>query len=100
MLVRKRLAAAFAVLSIALAPCLFPEEALAAEEEGGAEQVAAIVFDVLILRPAGLVRVLLGSALAAIVIPFALATGEADDVLQRLVGDPAEATFLRELGDF
>ncbi len=54
----------------------------------------------MILRPAGLVRVLLGSVLAPIVIPFALATGEAEDVMQRLIGDPAEATFLRELGDF
>ncbi len=100
MLVRKRFAAALATLAIALSPCVFAEEALAAEEAMGAERVAAITFDLLILRPGGLARFLLGSVIAPIACPLALATGDAEDVMQRLVGQPAEYTFLRELGDF
>ena len=93
--VRKRLAAALAVLSIALAPA-----AAFAEEEAGAERVAAIVFDLVILRPAGLVRFVLGSAIATVALPFALISGQADETMERLVGEPGEYTFLRELGDF
>ena len=92
----KRFVAALAVLSIALAPAT----ALAEEEAMGAERVAAIAFDLVILRPAGFVRFVLGSAIATVVLPFALISGQAEETLDTLVGDPGEYTFLRELGDF
>ena len=90
----KRFAAGLAMLSIALAP------AAALAEEEGAERVAAIAFDVVILRPAGFVRFVLGSVIATVVLPFALISGQAEEVVDTLIGNPGEFTFLRELGDF
>ena len=90
----KRFAAGLAVLSIALAP------AAALAEEEGAERVAAIAFDVVILRPAGFVRFVLGSVIATVVLPFALISGQTEEVVETLIGNPGEFTFLRELGDF
>ncbi len=90
----KRFAAGLAMLSIALAP------AAALAEEEGAERVAAIAFDVVILRPAGFVRFVLGSVIATVVLPFALISGQTEEIVETLIGEPGEYTFLRELGDF
>jgi hypothetical protein len=92
----KHFAAGLAALSIALAPAA----ALAEEETGGAERVLAITFDLLILRPAGFARFVLGSAIASVVLPFALISGQTEEIAETLIGDPGEYTFLRELGDF
>jgi hypothetical protein len=96
MLVRKRLAAALAALSLLLAPAVALAEADAAE----AAPVAAVAFDLLILRPAGLVRFVLGSAIASVAIPFALVSGQTDEVVEQLIGEPGAYTFQRKLGDF
>ena len=82
------------MLSIALAP------AAALAEEEGAERVAAIAFDLVVLRPAGFVRFVLGSVIATVVLPFALISGQTEEVVETLIGNPGEFTFLRELGDF
>ncbi|MFP6622796.1 MAG: hypothetical protein VCC20_04905 [Myxococcota bacterium] len=94
--VRKRLAAALAALSIALAPAV----ALAEADAAGAAPVAAVAFDLLILRPAGLVRFVLGSAIASVAIPFALVSGQTDEVVEQLIAEPGAYTFQRRLGDF
>ncbi len=91
----KRFAAGLAMLSIALAPA-----AALAEEARGAERVAEIAFDVVILRPAGFVRFVLGSVIATVVLPFALISGQTEEIVETLIGEPGEYTFLRELGDF
>ncbi len=96
MLVRKRFAAATAVLSIALAPAT----ALAEADAAGEAPVVAAAFDLLILRPAGLVRFVLGSAIASVAIPFALVSGQTDEVVEQLIGEPGAYTFTRKLGDF
>ncbi len=90
----KRFAAGLAMLSIALAP------AAALAEEEGAERVAAIAFDLVVLRPAGFVRFVLGSVIATVVLPFALISGQTEEIVETLIGEPGEYTFLRELGDF
>ena len=96
----RRFAAALAVFSIALAPaCAFAAEDQA-EEQGQVEQVAAIVFDLAILRPAGFVRCFFGVALAPLVYVLTLGHDQRDEILRQLVGDPVEYTFERELGDF
>lgn len=92
----KRFAAALAMLSIALAPV----PALAAEEESGAERAAAIALDLAILRPAGFVRFVFGSAISVAILPFVLTSGQGKEMLQQLAGDPAAYTFKRKLGDF
>ena len=96
MLARKRFAAALAMLAIALAPTT----ALAAEEESGAERAAAITFDLVILRPAGFVRFAVGSLILWVALPLSLASGETQEVMEKLVGEPAKYTFTRKLGDF
>lgn len=96
MLVRKRFAAAVAMLCIAFAPATALAEADAAEPD----RAAAIAFDLLILRPAGLARFVLGSAIATVVIPFALVSGQTAEVVEQLIGEPGAYTFQRKLGDF
>ena len=69
--------------------------------QGGPDaDLGAIVFDLVILRPGGFARFVLGSAITTIVLPIALITGQTEEIVQTLIGDPAEYTFVRELGDF
>ena len=96
MVFRKRLAATLAMLAIALAPAT----ALAEEQAEGAERVAEIAFDLVILRPAGFARVVLGAALLWVALPFAYVSGNSEEVMEKLVGEPGKYTFRRALGDF
>lgn len=61
---------------------------------------ATIVPDVLLVRPAGLAAIVLGSVLFVVALPVAIPTGSIGKVGQRLVLDPVEYTFVRPIGDF
>ncbi|MEE2674677.1 MAG: hypothetical protein VX466_12830 [Myxococcota bacterium] len=96
MLVRKRFAVAVAVLSIVLAPAA----ALAEADRIEPREAAVMTFDLLVLRPAGLARFVLGSAIATVVLPFALISGQTEEIVEQLIGEPGAYTFQRKLGDF
>ena len=107
MLVRKRFAAVVAALAVALAPCFWAAEASAEHEKtahsGESARLApnlAIAFDLVVLRPAGFARFVLGSAITTLVIPFTLISGQTEEVVQQLVTEPGKYTFQRKLGDF
>ena len=112
MLVRRRLATFVVVLSVALSPCVLAGEAIAAHENtahsGESEYVPlprpaprlAVAFDLVVLRPAGFARFVLGSAITTLVIPFTLISGQTGEVVQQLVAEPGKYTFQRKLGDF
>ena len=61
---------------------------------------AYIIPDVLLVRPIGLVAIVLGSVIFVVSLPVALPTGSVGKVGQRLVEDPVEFTFVRPIGDF
>lgn len=59
----------------------------------------AMAFDLLIVRPVGLVGLVLGTGLFVLQLPLALIQGEApEDPARRLVVEPARFTFTRPLG--
>jgi hypothetical protein len=58
----------------------------------------AMLADVFILRPIGLVATVLGSVAFVVALPFTLPTRSVDKSAQRLVVDPAKFTFVRPLG--
>ena len=112
MLVRKRFAAVVAALAVVLAPCFWAGEASAEHEKtvhSGESEYAplprlapnlAIAFDLVVLRPAGFARFVLGSVITTLVIPFTLISGQTEEVVQQLVTEPGKYTFQRKLGDF
>jgi hypothetical protein len=57
-----------------------------------------VFFDVLILRPLGLVGCAVGLAAAVIALPFAIPSGSMDQVSQALIQEPFYYTFQRPIG--
>jgi hypothetical protein len=90
-------AAAFA-LSLALLAA--PSIARAQSETGSVDRTGGYVFDALILRPAGLCQLIIGSVVLVVAYPLALPSGDQQIVLERCTLDPFEDTFRRGLGDF
>jgi hypothetical protein len=58
----------------------------------------AIVADVMVLRPVGLVATVFGTLIYVISLPVSLPTGSAGYVAEKLVVAPAKYTFVRPLG--
>jgi len=63
--------------------------------DGSAE---AILVDGFILKPAGILTTLVGSAAFVLTLPFSIPTRSVDNAAQKLVVDPARYTFVRPLG--
>jgi len=68
--------------------------------EGNAYTATAMVADVIIARPAGLVAIVLGSAAFILALPFAAISRSVEPVGQTLVVEPCKFTFTRPVGDF
>lgn len=66
-------------------------------ESGSAE---AMVADVVIARPVGLVATVVGSAIYVVSLPFSLLGGNEKQAREKLVKDPSSFTFKRPLGEF
>jgi hypothetical protein len=60
--------------------------------------VATVSWDLLVLRPLGLVQVATGVGFFVVFYPIALVTGGSDHVLDSCILQPAEQTFTRRLG--
>ncbi len=63
-------------------------------------QDAAMIGDILILRPVGLLATVLGALVQGIGLPVSLAGGNAKEAGDALVVAPAKFTFARPVGDF
>lgn len=72
----------------------------AADYEPAPPSAAAMAVDLLLVRPLGLVATVVGTGLFVASLPFSLLGMNTDEAFVRLVGQPAEFTFLRPLGDF
>ena len=59
----------------------------------------AVVADILIARPLGLVATLAGSALFVIALPFEAMSGDISEPANLLMGEPARYTFTRPIGE-
>ncbi|MCC6275650.1 MAG: hypothetical protein IT569_07320 [Leptospiraceae bacterium] len=59
-----------------------------------------MMIDAILIRPLGMVSVVLGSALFVVALPFTLISGSVKQSGNRLVGYPLKFTFTRKLGSF
>src|SRR5574341_750177 len=65
---------------------------------GGDVSAEAILVDGLVLKPAGVLATLVGSAAFVVTLPFSVPTRSVDKAAQKLIVDPARYTFIRPLG--
>ncbi len=81
---------------------LTPASVALAQEEGRSEErsAGAMTFDLLLIRPVGIVATVLGSALFIASVPFAAPGGNTMPAYEKMVILPAKFTFQRPLGFF
>jgi hypothetical protein len=87
----------FTLLLVSTATPVFAQDSSMRSEERSAEKMA---FDMVILRPAGLIGTAAGTFTYLISFPFSYIGGNNNEALESLVKKPAEYTFKRPLGDF
>jgi hypothetical protein len=90
----------FSLVICLIGPLATP--ALAAEPGEPVKEVSAgaMAVDCLLLRPLGLVATAAGAVIYVVSIPFSAPGGNQLYARQKLVQEPAEYTFNRQLGDF
>jgi len=89
------------LLAAALAFTWAASPALAAEKKyitGEDRDAKAMMFDLVVLRPLGLVGLAVGTAFFIVSLPFSLLGGNTGEAAQKLVAEPAKYTFTRPLG--
>jgi len=59
-----------------------------------------MAFDILLMRPFGMIATVLGSAAFVVSLPFSFMGGNIEPAYEKMVEDPAAYTFNRPLGDF
>lgn len=74
------------------------QEPLVKEIPAQEATASTMLFDLVVLRPLGLVGTVLGTAAFVVSLPFSLPTKSTDEAAQKLVVDPATYTFARPLG--
>jgi len=60
----------------------------------------AMAVDLVLVRPVGIVSVVLGSAVFLVALPFSVLGGNTGETANKLVAEPVKFTFKRPLGDF
>ncbi len=68
-------------------------------ESGTGDRAADMMFDLILLRPLGLLATGAGSVIFVVALPFTLPSGSAGDAACELVRRPFNYTFSRPLGD-
>ena len=89
---KAKLATAICVLTIGLSGATYGSE----YNDSGPLTVAT---DAVLIRPAGLVATVLGSAIFVVALPVAAISKSVKKTADTLVAKPAKATFTRPLGD-
>lgn len=89
----RRTKVALMVICLLLPQMLWAEEAI---DESPNEW--AMVGDLLVARPIGVVLTVGGAAVWLVSLPFTLLAGNASEAAGTLIGGPAESTFMRCLG--
>jgi hypothetical protein len=85
-----------AFATVSLATNSFAQAAI----ETSAITTEEMVADALLVRPLGLVAIVLGAGLFVISLPFSLLGRNVGEAGTKLVVDPATFTFVRPLGEF
>ena len=85
-----------ALIAVPFATSALAQEYFEAKEPGG----GAMMYDMVVIRPVGLVATVVGSAFWLISLPFSALGDNVDAATEKLVKDPAGYTFKRPLGEF
>jgi len=59
-----------------------------------------ILFDLVLIRPLGMVGLALGTTVFVAALPFLLVTGSAENAADALVDEPFKFTFVRGMGQY
>lgn len=87
---------AFLLAAVMLSLAALPAGAATMEEEPSS---TAIVFDVLITRPLGIVATVVGAAVFIVGLPFTIPTRSVGITAEKLVAEPLKFTFRRPVGE-
>jgi len=68
-------------------------------KQGEQASDAAMVADLIVIRPLGIVATIIGTVFFVVSLPFSIPGGNHEAVLQKLVVNPAKFTFDRPLGE-
>ncbi|MDM8552716.1 hypothetical protein QUF72_21725 [Desulfobacterales bacterium HSG2] len=81
---------------------LMPFNTVLAQEQAEEESMSAgeMTFDLLLIRPFGMLATLLGSAAFIVSLPFSAMGGNIEPAYEKMVVAPASYTFSRPLGSF
>ncbi len=99
--------AKFCVAMLLLVSMLAPSQVIYAEETSvGKGQISAekettaeeMVLDLILLRPAGFIGMVLGLGAFVVSLPFTIPAKQVEEAGQKFVADPAKYTFARPLG--
>lgn len=87
-----------AVATLVIACMMLPQALWAQDAIDDSPNEFAMVGDLLVARPIGLVMVVGGTAAWLVSLPFTLLSGHAGEAAGTLIGGPVETTFMRCLG--
>lgn len=87
--------ALMAILLSAFLAASFPSYASAGKEPTGGE----VTFDIILVRPLGVVSMALGTAIFVVGLPFTIPTWSVGVAAKRLIVEPARFTFARPVGE-
>jgi len=85
-----------ALIAVPFATSALAQEYFESKEPGG----GAMIYDVLVVRPVGMVATAVGSLFWLVGLPFSASGGNVDTATEKLVKEPAKYTFDRPLGEF
>ncbi len=89
----------FVIAALVIIP--FGSISLAQDENQNVEISAEkMIFDLILLRPIGIVATILGTSMFVVSLPFSAAGGNSKEAYQKMMVEPASYTFKRPLGDF
>ena len=86
-------------LAVFLATTLLPPSTLANERGTETGDDAAVILDLVVLRPAGFVATVGGIVVFIVSLPISVPTLSIGKAFNSLVATPAHYTFVRELGE-
>jgi len=88
-----------ASLVLVASTVLFSQQAVAESSDHKSSSGPAMVADLVLIRPIGLIATVLGSVVFVVSLPFTLLGGNVDEAAKSLVVEPAKFTFVRPLGE-
>lgn len=95
---KKSTGAKRAITALLISCLMLPQALLAASAVDESPNEWAMVGDLLVARPVGLVLTAGGAAVWLVSLPFTLLAGHAGEAAETLVLGPGESTFMRCLG--